>query len=179
MASVLAVAKDSGHCFSKQLADEIYVVAGQGVEGDAHSGASVQHLSRVAADPTQPNLRQVHLIQAELFDDLAAKGFRVTPGAIGENITTSGLDLLALPCGALLQFAGTAVLEVTGLRNPCAQLDHFQKGLMAAVLDRGLNGELIRKAGIMAIVRQSGAIKAGDAITVILPRPPHLPLGRV
>jgi len=155
MASVLAVAKDSGHCFSKQLADEIYVVAGQGVEGDAHSGASVQHLSRVAADPTQPNLRQVHLIQAELFDDLAAKGFRVTPGAIGENITTSGLDLLALPCGALLQFAGTAVL------------------------DRGLNGELIRKAGIMAIVRQSGAIKAGDAITVILPRPPHLPLGRV
>jgi MOSC domain-containing protein YiiM len=179
MGSVVAVAKDADHRFSKQLVGEISVVAGQGIDGDAHSGATVRHQSRVAADPAQINLRQVHLIHAELFDELAAKGFCVTPGDMGENITTTCLDLLALPRGALLHLGGTAVLEVTGLRNPCVQLENFQQGLLAAVLDHGPKGDLIRKAGIMAIVRESGTVKAGDRIEITLPPPPHLPLERV
>ena len=179
MANVVAVAKDSRHRFSKRLANQIFVAAGLGVAGDAHSGSTVQHLSRVAVDPAQPNLRQVHLIHAELFNELAAKGLCVVPGQIGENITTIGLGLLALPRGALLHIGPDAILEITGLRNPCAQLDRFQQGLLAGVLDRGPNGELIRKAGIMAIVRESGAITAGDAITVTMPPQPYLPLERV
>ena len=139
------------------------------VEGDAHQGREVKHRSRVKADPSQPNLRQVHLIHAELFEELASKGFRVRPAELGENITTRGIDLLALPRGALLRIGGEAVLEVTGLRNPCVQIEQFQPGLLAAVLDRGLGGQLIRKTGIMTVVRNGGTIRPGDAIEAELP----------
>lgn len=176
---VVAVAKDSDHRFSKVLAAEITIVAGLGVAGDAHQGVTVQHRSCVAADPKQPNLRQVHLIQAELFDELGARGFKVVPGDMGENIATRGIDLLDLPRGSLLRIGSRVVLEVTGLRNPCAQIERFQKGLLAAVLDRGPNGELIRKAGIMTIVLEGGAVQADDLITIDLPPLPHLPLERV
>ena len=176
---VVAVAKDDQHRFSKRSAPAIRIVSGLGVEGDAHEGITVKHRSRVAADPSQPNLRQVHLIHAELFRELAQKGFAVGPADLGENITTEGLDLLALPRGTLLRVGDAAVLAVTGLRNPCAQIERFQKGLLAAVLDRGPCGELIRKTGIMTTVRTGGVVRPGDEIAVDLPPPPHFPLEKV
>ena len=173
---IVAVSLRSGHHFSKANALSIHLTEGLGVDGDAHAGVTVKHRSRVARDPTQPNLRQVHLVHRELFDELRAKGFRVAAGDIGENVTTEGIDLLALPCGTRLRLGATAVVEVTGLRNPCVQLDRFQSGLMAATLDRDANGDLIRKAGIMSIVIAGGEIVPGDAIAVDLPATPHLPL---
>lgn len=169
---VTAVARSASHEFSKTPVPRIRLLAGQGVEDDAHRGATVQHLSRIARDPTQPNLRQVHLIHAELHDDLAARGFDVGPSDMGENITTRGIDLLALPTGTRLSI-GDAVIEITGLRNPCIQLDRFRPGLMAAVLDRDTEGNLIRKAGVMAIVIESGTVSPGDIIHVVLPSGPH------
>ena len=176
---VVAVARDGGHRFSKHPVADIRILNGLGVEGDAHQGVTVKHRSRVAADPTQPNLRQVHLIHSELFEELRGKGFEVRPAELGENITTEGIDLLALPRDTLLSIGTNVILQVTGLRNPCAQIERFQPGLLAAVLDRGLNGEVIRKAGIMTVVRESGIVRLGDPITTELPSPPHLPLERV
>lgn len=177
--TVFTVAKSSIHNFHKDICDEINLLTGLGVEGDAHNGVTVKHRSRVAADPTQPNLRQVHLIQAELFDDLAIKGFEVLVGEMGENVTTKGIDLLGLPRGALLYIGKNSVVEVTGLRNPCGQIDNFQQGLLKAVLDRDENGGLIRKAGIMGIVIAGGKVKIGDEIRVELPPLPHRKLERV
>lgn len=177
-ASVLAVSRSAGHAFSKKRALFVTLVAGLGVEGDAHAGVTVKHRSRVAVDPHQPNLRQVHLVQAELFDELRQKGFDIAPGDIGENITTAGIDLLGLPTGALIAI-GTAVIEVTGLRNPCIQLDRFRPGLTRAVLDRDSAGRLVRKAGIMGIVRAGGTVAPGDVIGVTMPAPPFRALERV
>lgn len=147
----------------------IKLQAGIGVEGDAHAGVTVKHRSRVARDPNQANLRQVHLIQSELFVELALKGFAVRPGQMGENITTQGLDLLALPKGTQLQIGASALVELTGLRNPCNQLEGLQTGLMQAVLDRDAEGKLIRKAGVMGIVIRSGEVRPGDKISLTLP----------
>ena len=155
---------------------EIFLVTGLGVQGDAHAGASVKHRSRVARDPQQPNLRQVHLIHSELHDELRTQGFGVAPGQMGENITTRGVDILHLPTGTRLHLGASAVVEITGLRNPCAQLDGIQQGLMQAVLDRDAEGNLIRKAGVMGIVLQDGIVRPGDAIRVELPPAPHQPL---
>ncbi|MFN8533470.1 MAG: MOSC domain-containing protein [Dehalococcoidia bacterium] len=154
----------------------IRLTAGLGVDGDAHAGTTVKHRSRVARDPSQPNLRQVHLIHAELLDELLAAGFRVAPGLLGENVTTRGVDLLALPTGARLRLGEWAVVEITGLRNPCAQLDGLEPGLMAATLDRGPDGQLIRKAGVMGIVLAAGEVRPGDPIAIEFPPQPHLPL---
>jgi hypothetical protein len=178
-AVVTSVSRDAQHRFSKTAQAAIRLLAGLGVEGDAHMGARVQHRSRVARDPTQPNLRQVHLIHSELHDELRAGGFHIAPGDMGENITTRGVDLLGLPRGALLRLGPDAVIEVTGLRNPCIQLDTFQPGLTAAVLDRSEDGRLVRKAGVMAIVLAGGDVRPGDSIGVELPSPPHEPLDRV
>jgi MOSC domain-containing protein YiiM len=152
--------------------DVIRLVAGLGVEGDAHNGLTVKHRSRVARDPTQPNLRQVHLIHQELIEELRSRNFSVQPGALGENITTSGLNILALPTGTMLRI-GEAAIEVTGLRNPCMQLDAFQYGLMKACLDHDEEGNLIRRGGIMGIVVSGGDVRPGAAITVELPALPH------
>ncbi|MEK6262589.1 MAG: MOSC domain-containing protein [Planctomycetota bacterium] len=179
MGIVTAVCRGATHSFSKPVVDEIRLIVGLGIAGHAHCGATVQHRSRVAVDPQQPNLRQVHLIHAELHDELQAAGFRVSPGTMGENITTRGIELLALPAGTALHVGDQAVVEVTGLRNPCAQLDAYQDGLMAAVLDRDAQGQLIRKAGIMGVVRCEGAIRGGDPIRIVLPSSPHRPLDRV
>ncbi len=176
---VEAVHLGRGHDFSKAGADVVRLLAGIGVEGDAHAGETVKHRSRVALDPAQPNLRQVHLIHAELFDELAARGFDIRPGDLGENVTTRGIDLLGLPRGALLRLGGDAVVEVTGLRNPCSQIEAFRKGLLEAVLDRGPDGAVIRKAGIMGIVRAGGEVRPGDGIAVTLPPLPHARLERV
>lgn len=175
-ATVINVARDATHNFSKPHCDTIRLLAGLGVEGDAHQGVTVKHRSRVARDPSQPNLRQVHLIHGELHDEVNAAGFCVGPGDMGENITTRGLDLLALPTGARLHIGADAIVEVTGLRNPCAQLDRFQDGLMQACLGRDADGNLIRKAGVMGIVIAGGEVRAGDAIRVELPEGPHRPL---
>jgi MOSC domain-containing protein YiiM len=172
-AIVIAVSCSPAHTFSKPTQGSIRLLAGLGVEGDAHLGETVKHRSRVARDPTQPNLRQVHLIQAELHDELRAAGFAVSAGQMGENITTRGVDLLGLPTGTRLHLGKTAIVEVTGLRNPCVQLDHFQSGLMAAVLERDEQGRLIRKAGVMGIVLAGGEVQPGDPIIVELPPEPH------
>ena len=179
MGSVVAVSCRIGHHFSKTPGPGIRLVTGLGVAGDAHMGETVKHRSRVLKDPTQPNRRQVHLMHAELFDELRAKGFAVKPGDIGENVTTSGIDLLALPTGTRLHLGTSAVVEVTGLRNPCGQLDTFQKGLMAATLDKDSDGNLVRKAGIMSIVIADGEVRPGDTIGVELPDGPHRPLAPV
>ncbi len=177
--AVTAVSRAAAHTFSKEPCEVIYLLAGLGVENDAHCGATVKHRSRVAADPTQPNLRQVHLIHAELHDELRAAGFVVEAGQMGENITTRGVALLDLPTGTRLRLGGEAIIEITGLRNPCAQLDQFQPGLLAAVLGRNEQGGLIRKAGVMAVVLNGGDVRAGDVITIELPSAPHRPLERV
>ncbi|MEM9773307.1 MAG: MOSC domain-containing protein [Chloroflexota bacterium] len=178
-ATVAAVHISQKHTFSKFSQDQITLLAGLGVEGDAHMGVTVKHRSRVKADPAQPNLRQVHLVHSELFAEVAEKGFSVEPGDIGENITTAGIDLLALPRDTVLKIGDSAAVQITGLRNPCLQLDNFQTGLMAATLDKDEDGNLIRKAGIMGIVLTGGPVKVSDEIVVELPPEPHHKLERV
>lgn len=176
---VTAVSRSGAHTMSKPNNGRITLLAGLGVEGDAHLGVCVKHRSRVARDPTVPNLRQVHLIHAELHDELRAAGYDLAPGEMGENITTRGVDLLGLPVGAKLRLGADAVVEITGLRNPCYQLDGLRPGLMAATLERDAAGNLVRKAGIMGIVLAGGEVRPGDRIAVELPPPPHQALGPV
>lgn len=178
-AVVIAVSRSATHTMRKPNVESIRLIAGLGVEDDAHAGVTVKHRSRVARDPTQPNLRQVHLIHSELHDELRSRGFEVAAGEMGENVTTRGIDLLGLPTGTLLHLGDEAIVEVTGLRNPCRQLDGLRPGLMQATLDRDERGELVRKAGVMSVVRQGGIVRAGDLIRVHLPADPHRPLGVV
>ena len=173
---VESVSRSARHSFSKRPELWIRLIAGIGVEGDAHAGEKVKHLYRVRRNPNEPNLRQVHLIHAELFDELRERGFSVGAGELGENITTRGLDVLGLPRGTRLRIGKEVVVEITGLRNPCVQIDRFQQGLMAAVLDRGADGSLIRKSGVMGIVIAGGDVNVGDAISVELPGGPRLAL---
>ncbi|GAC1312861.1 MAG: MOSC domain-containing protein [Acidimicrobiales bacterium] len=175
-ARVTSVSQDGAHRFSKPTRPSILLRAGFGVEGDAHAGALVRHRSRRAKHPDEPNLRQVHLVASELHDELRRRGFTVGPGEMGENVTTAGIDLLAVPQGTRLTLGSTAVVEITGLRNPCAQLDRFQSGLMEAVLERTPDGEIVRKAGVMAIVVESGEVRLGDPISMLLPPGPQVPL---
>jgi MOSC domain-containing protein YiiM len=170
---VTAVSRSAAHTLVKANRDCIGLLAGLGVEGDAHLGETVKHRSRVARDPSRPNLRQVHLIHAELHDELRAAGFAVAAGEMGENVTTRGLDLLALPTGTRLRLGDSAVVELTGLRNPCVQLDRLQPGLMAATLARDEDGDLVRKAGVMGVVVASGDVRPGDRVGVELPPEPH------
>jgi hypothetical protein len=176
---VIAVSCSATHTLSKRNADSIELLVGLGVEGDAHAGSTVKHRSRLARFADTPNLRQVHLIHAELHDELAEKGFVISAGQMGENITTRGADLLGLPIGTRLHLGEAAVIEVTGLRNPCRQLDRIRPGLMAAALERDERGGLVRKAGIMAVVIAGGQVRPGDAIRVELPAQPHQPLAPV
>ena len=176
---VTAVSFDGEHRFSKPNVAAIRLLAGLGVEGDAHLGITVQHGSRVAKDPTQPNLRQVHLIHAELHDELAGAGYTVAAGELGENVTTRGVDLLGLPRGTRLHLGGEAVVEVTGLRNPCLQINRFQSGLLKQVLEVDGNGDVVRKGGIMGVVLTGGEVRPGDDIRVELPPLPHEPLEMV
>ena len=173
---VTAVSRSARHTLIKPNEDSIRLLAGLGVEGDAHSGTTVKHRSRVARDPSQPNLRQVHLVHAELHDTLNEQGFAVAAGQMGENVTTRGIDLLGLPTGARLRLGDMAIIEVTGLRSPCGQLDPIQPGLMGATLERAADGSLIRKAGIMAVVVEGGEVRPGDPIRIELPPDPHRPL---
>lgn len=165
--------------FSKITRDHIRLIEGLGVEGDVHAGATVKHRSRMRRDPTVPNLRQVHLIHAELIAELNASGFDVKPGDMGENITTAGLAILDLPRGARLHLGESAIIEITGLRNPCFQLNDFLPGLTEAVLERKADGSLIRKAGIMSVVRAGGIVRPGDTIRVEMPAAPHEALAPV
>lgn len=175
---VVGVHVSGRHEFSKQAADSITLLEGLGVEGDAHCGVTVQHRSRVRFNPAQPNLRQVHLIHGELFDHLADRGFAVRPGDLGENVTTRGLDLLGLPVGARLTI-GDAVVMVTGLRNPCVQIDRFAPGLLKEVVHHDADGRVVRLSGIMAVVARGGVVRPGDGITVDLPPGRHYRLDKV
>jgi MOSC domain-containing protein YiiM len=173
---VTAVSRSPAHTMSKPNEERIRLLAGLGVEGDAHLGETVKHRSRVRRDPTRPNLRQVHLLHAELHDELRGAGFDLMPGEMGENVTTRGVDLLALATGSRLRLGRDAVVQVTGLRNPCTQLDGLRPGLMAATLDRDDDGGLVRRAGVMGVVLAAGEIRPGDAIRVELPLGPSGPL---
>ena len=174
---VLAVARDSEHRFATSAEQAITLLPGLGVAGDAHCGLTVQHLSRLAKTPGAPNLRQVHLIHAELLEELAAKGFDLPPGRMGENVTTRGIDLLALPRGAKLRLGESALVELTGLRNPCRQIDdNVGQGALGAVLERAADGSLVRKAGVMAVVLEGGEVRAGDSVAVELMPADPVPL---
>jgi MOSC domain-containing protein YiiM len=175
-AIVVAVSKSDRHSFTKPTQASIRLLTGLGVEGDAHQGTMVKHRHRVAKNPNEPNLRQVHLIHAELHDELAAQGFVVASGEMGENVTTRGIDLLNLPRGARLHLGAEAIVEVTGLRNPCVQIDRFQPGLLAACVSKDEAGRTIRKCGVMSVVIAGGEVQPGDAITVELPNGSHEPL---
>ncbi|CAN5468738.1 MOSC domain-containing protein [soil metagenome] len=179
MSRVVAVSLRRGHHFSKTAQLSIRLLTGLGVEGDGHMGALVKHRYDARRDPTRPNLRQVHLISAELLDELRHKGFVVHPGDLGENVTTSGVDLLALPTGTRLHLGAHATIELTGLREPCVLMDRFQQGLKTATLDRDAEGKVVRKAGAMAVVLADGEVRPGDAIAVELPHEPHRPLSAV
>lgn len=163
---IVALARDGQHRFSKQRCEGLTLLAGLGVEGDAHAGRTVQHLSRIARNPKAPNLRQVHLIHGELYAELAATGFALEPGQLGENVTTRGIDLLGLSRGTRLRLGAWALIEITGLRNPCHQLNGLAPGLMAAVLDRADDGSLVRKCGVMAVVIEGGEVRVEDAVKV-------------
>lgn len=176
MGTVTAVSRSGDYTFTKPNQDVITLLAGLGVEGDVHRGATVKHRSRVRRDPTQPNLRQVHLMHAELHDELAGKGFAVAAGQLGENVTTRGVDLLGLPTGTRLHLGAHAVVEVTGLRNPCAQIEAFRAGLLKEVLHRDEDGTVVRLAGVMSVVLVGGEVRPGDGIHVELPTGPHTPL---
>ncbi|MGJ9421887.1 MOSC domain-containing protein [Aeromicrobium sp. CF3.5] len=171
--------RDEEHRFGKTTTDVIELLAGLGIADDAHARVTVQHRSRVAVDPTQPNLRQVHLMHAELFDELEDSGFSVRAGQLGENITTAGLDLLRLPRGSRLHIGPSAVVEVTGLRNPCRQINDFMPGLLNAVVHHADDGSLVRRAGVMGVVAVGGDVRRGDVIEVELPETPHEPLDRI
>ena len=177
--TVVAVSRDDKHRFSKPVVPSITLLAGYGIEGDSHAGATTQHRYLIRTDPTRANLTQVHLVRTELFDELAAEGFTVSAGQLGENITTAGLDLLALPVGTRLHLGADAIVEVTGMRDPCSMIDKFQKGLKKALKHPDASGRVLRKAGIMGIVITTGTVSPGDDLRVELPAEPHVPLGVV
>ena len=173
---VVSVSRASRHRFSKPIEMSIRLIAGLGVDGDAHAGVTVQHRSRLAREAGQPNLRQVHLLHTEILSELHGKGFVIAAGEIGENVLTEGVDLLGLSQGTCLRLGDAAVIEITGLRNPCVQMNRFRPGLMAALLDRAPDGGLIRRAGVMGIVQVGGDVHPGDTIHVVPPRGPPRPL---
>lgn len=170
---VLSVHRDDAHRFSKQSLEHVTLLAGLGVEGDSHAGATVQHRSRVRRDPTQPNLRQIHLMHAELLERVTGLGYDVRPGALGENVTTRGVDLLGLPVGSVLHLGDRARVEITGLRNPCVQIDRFRPGLLKEMVHTADDGTVVRLAGVMGIVTAGGVVRRGDPILVSLPAAPH------
>lgn len=177
--AVVAVSSQPEHQFSKTPREQVTLLAGIGVEGDAHAGTRVKHRSRVKADPSQPNLRQVHLLPQELLDEIAAAGFTLNPGDLGENVLTRGIDLIDLPKGTRLRLGDDAEIEITGLRNPCAQIEQFQAGLLSQVVGKDEMGKIVRRAGVMSIVLAGGIVRPGDPIHITLPPEPHEPLERV
>jgi MOSC domain-containing protein YiiM len=170
---VIAVSHSKTHTFSKNNQSAIRLIEGLGVEGDAHAGKTVKHRFLVKKDATKPNIRQVHLIHAELLDKLEEKGFTVHPGQLGENITTRGVDLLGLPTDTILKIGEEAVVKITALRNPCKQIDEFQKGLLKEVLYKDEEGNLVRATGVMGIILKGGTVQPGDNIVAELPPEPH------
>ena len=176
---IVAVSRSPEHTFSKQNEESIRLIEGYGVEGDAHAGETVKHRYLVRKDPTLPNIHQVHLIQIELLEELNAKGFSVNPGDLGENITTRGVDLLGLPTGTKIKIGTQAIIELKTLRNPCVQIDQFQKGLLKEVLYKNEEGEVIRRAGVMGIILEGGIVRPKDEIVINLPPKPHMPLANV
>ena len=166
---VLAVHSSGAYTFTKRPRGFIRLIEGLGAEGDIHAGPTVRHRSRVARDPHQPNLRQVHLIHSELHEQLRGQGFEIGPGQMGENVTTRGIDLLGLATDTVLRFPGGAAVRVTGLRNPCGQLNGLKDGLMNACVYKDAAGNTVRLAGVMAVVLASGEIKPEDEIEVEAP----------
>ncbi len=173
VSKVLAVSSSKTHTFSKKNQESINLIEGIGVEGDAHAGKTIKHLFLVKKDPAKLNIRQVHLIQAELFGELSKRGFTVEPGQLGENITTQGIDLLSLPKGTILNIGESVIIELTALRNPCIQIDNFLKGLLQEVVSKDEHGKIVRKVGVMGIVSAGGMVKPYDIVKILLPAKPH------
>ena len=157
MAAVVGLSIDDGHHFSKRAVERVTMVAGVGIEGDVHAGPLVQHRSRVRVDPNQPNLRQVHLIDDAVFAVAASAGFEIDHGDLGENVTVSGLDVHGLAVGTMLRLGESAFVAVTGLRNPCGQINGLRPGLLD-VLRRADGGDIVRRAGIMGVVVRGGEV---------------------
>ena len=177
---VVAVSRAPLHGFAKQVQPSIRLLAGEGVEGDAHRGTTVQHLYQVRRDPTRPNLCQIHLFAEEKLEELAAAGFALGPGEMGENVLTRGIDLLCLPQRTRVRLGAEAMVEITGLRTPCSQIDGYRAGLQKFLWGpRDAQGKRERRAGVMAVVVAGGEVAPGDHIFVELPPEPHLALGPV
>lgn len=172
--SVSGVSSDAEHRFSKPPKQHITLVENHGVEGDAHAGKHVRHRFIAKVRPMQANRRQVHLIRAELFDELREAGHPIGPGDLGENVTTAGLKLEHLPLGTRLHLGETAVVELTGLRTPCALIDRFQKGLRKKMLGGVLRPKY--KCGVLGVVVAGGRVEPGDRVRVEAPPPPFAPL---
>jgi len=177
--TVVSVSRDSGHHFSKPPVASVTLVENWGIDGDTHAGTTTQHRYLLKKDPTRANLTQVHLIQSELFAELAEVGFVVEPGNLGENITTSGIDLLTLPLGTRLHLGADAVVEITGLRSPCSLINKFQNGLMKALVTKDADGHVVRKSGVMSVVVSGGEVSPSDDVRVVLPPEPWIQLGVV
>jgi len=167
--SVLSVSMSSSHGFSKRPTDYIYLLSGCGVQGDVHcSGAASSN-----------NKRQVHLIASELLTELARKdskgrAYIISPGALGENITTKGIDLVGLNEGTRLHFGDGddhAIVRITGLRNPKKRLDEWPKGLLDRCAMKNKKGEITgRKIGVMGIVEEDGFVQPGHMVYVEKPK---------
>ena len=173
---VFSVSKKSTHEFSKEIQEKIKLITMHGVDGDAHAGKYVKHRSRVKKDPNQLNIRQVHLMTSELLEEFQGVGHHIKPGDLGENITTVGIDLINLPKGTILKIGPEAEVEITGLREPCKQIEDFQNGLLKRVISKNNSGKLDVKSGVMSIVTQGGTVRPGDKIKVIYPNQPHVEL---
>jgi MOSC domain-containing protein YiiM len=182
-ASVVAVHRAPEYQFSKDTTDSITLLAGLGVEGDAHLGATVQHRSRVASDPNQPNLRQVHLVMSELLDEVRTAGTSIDNGQLGENITTSGIDLIGLPVGSVLRIGPDALVALTGLRNPCKQIRDVGEGVLKMMFvdgeEYGRPGEQVGRTGVMGVVLTGGEVRSNDTIKIRYPAGPHTPMQKV
>jgi len=164
----VSVNSDDAYRFSKIARQSVRLVEGHGIEGDAHAGRFVKHRYQAKKEPLTPNRRQVHLIQSELFEEMRGFGFIIEPGDLGENVTTVGIDLLALPLGAQLHLGESAVVELTGLRMPCGLIDKFQTGLKRSMIVRTPRGVTFR-AGVLGIVTSSGDVRPGDLVRAELP----------
>ena len=173
---VVAVSLNPKHTFSKLPQLSIHLLAGLGVEGDAHCGSTVRHRYLVRRNPAAPNRTQVHLLEAEFLEALAtdAPNFPAFhPGDFGENILTRSIRLISLPLGTRLHLGPTAIVELTGLRSPCKQMNTLRPGLMKASF---VPGTRRHRAGVMAVVLEAGTLSAADTIHVELPPEPHIAL---
>lgn len=188
---VLSVSSSQTHSFSKPPVPGITLIANHGVKGDCHAGKTTQHRSSLQVHPPTPNLRQVHLIAIENLKKIAShlttvdSAALLTPGALGQNITLEGIDLLNLPTGTELHFVSDGgsqsgpVLVLTGVRDPGPQIERFQAGLKERFIVRDAERRVVgRLVGVMSVVQCGGEVRSGMGVRVVYPVE-RVPLGIV